>query len=88
MRFRVGKNDGEKRGRQRTVHPAEAFAGYHFEIDPLIAVLGIDEVRKSDRVEFLRYHAVKIDERSRHPVSQSKVSVKKTKVRSCAGGMN
>jgi len=52
----------------RGVHPAESFAGYHFEIDPLIAVLGIDEVRESDRVEFLRYHAVKIDERSRHHV--------------------
>jgi hypothetical protein len=35
----------------RGVHPAEALAGDHLEVDALVAVLGVDEVREFDGVE-------------------------------------
>ena len=74
----VGTGGNERRER-RTVHPAEPFAGHHLEIDALIAVLSVDEVRESHRVVLLGYHAVEVDERSRHPVPQYKVSNRKGK---------
>jgi hypothetical protein len=55
-------------GVQRTVHPAESFAGDHLEVDALIAVLGVDEVRKPDSIELLWNDAVKVDECGCHPV--------------------
>ncbi len=75
----VRSGTGKKRRgiRGRTVHPAEPFAGHHLEIDALVAVLGVDEVRESDRVELLWYHAVEVDERGRHPVPDSKISKSK-----------
>jgi hypothetical protein len=67
---------GGRKERRRTVHPAKPFAGYHLEIDALIAVFGINEVRESDRVELFGYNTIKVDERSRHPVRHSTRSVK------------
>ena len=58
----------------RTVHPAETFAGHHLEIDALIAVLRVDKVREPDCVELFGYHAVEVDERSRHPVPRQFIS--------------
>jgi hypothetical protein len=52
----------------RTVHPAKSFSRYHLEIDPLITILGVDKMRKPDSVEFLRYHTIEVNERSRHPI--------------------
>ena len=46
---RVGEERGEEEG--RTVHPPEPFARDHLEVDALVAVLGIDEVRELHRVE-------------------------------------
>jgi hypothetical protein len=34
----------------------------------MIAVLGVDQVRESYHVILLGYHAVEVDERSRHPI--------------------
>lgn len=38
----------------RTVHPPEAFARYHLEVDALVAVLRSDEVRELDSVELCK----------------------------------
>jgi hypothetical protein len=59
----------------RTVHPAESFAGDHFEVDALITVLGVDEMREPDSIELLRNDAVEVDECRCHPVKVLLISI-------------
>jgi len=63
--------DGRGGAGGRTIHPAKSFAGDHLEVDALIAVLGVDEVRKPDSIELLRNDAVKVDECGCHPAQCS-----------------
>ena len=57
----------ETREAGRTIHPAKPFAGHHLEIDALITVLCIDQVREPDRVKLLGNNAVEVDKCSCHP---------------------
>ena len=66
-----GRQEGRRRkgmGWARTVHPSKPFARDHLEVDALVAVLGVDQVRELDCIELLRNDAVEVDKCSRHPV--------------------
>lgn len=39
-----------------TIHPAKALSGDHLEVNTLIAILGIDQMRELDGVELKRSH--------------------------------
>ena len=56
-----------ERGGARTVHPPEPFARDHLEVDALVAVLGVDEMRELDGVELLWDNTVEVDEGGCHP---------------------
>lgn len=64
--IQAGKEGGgEEFG--RTIHPAEAFARHHLEVNSLVAVLSVDKVREPDRVELLGYYTIEVNEGSCHP---------------------
>lgn len=56
----------------RTIHPTESFTWNHLEVNPLVTILGVDQVREFYSVELLGYHAIEVDECGGHP--ETKVS--------------
>lgn len=38
----------------RTIHPTKSFSRYHFEVDALVAVFRIDQMRKLHRIKLER----------------------------------
>lgn len=41
----------EMRIRDLTIHPSETFAGHHLEVNTLVTILGIYQMRKLDGIE-------------------------------------
>lgn len=50
-----------------TVHPAEALSWHHLEVDSLVTVLGVDQVRQLDCIE-LRSNCVSLGEELSEPL--------------------
>jgi len=43
-----------------TIHPAESFAGNKLEVDPLVSIFGIDEMREFDGIKLFKGTLVKL----------------------------
>ena len=55
MRTNAEKGEEIEGEEKRTVHPPKPFARDHLEVDALVAVLGVDEVRELHCVELYPY---------------------------------